>query len=49
MSSEAILVVDAGNTRVKLGTFDVIALSPRALPVCQHAAAVPAGAALPWS
>lgn len=42
------LVVDAGNTRVKLGVFDAAAVSPRALPVCLHAAAVPTGAAMPW-
>jgi type III pantothenate kinase len=49
MSLQAILVVDAGNTRVKLGTFDACALSPRALPVCLQSAAVPTGAALSWS
>ncbi len=49
MSSELVLVVDAGNTRVKLGTFDASAVSPRALPVCLHAAAVTIGATMPWA
>lgn len=49
MSSQTILVVDAGNTRVKLGTFDVLNLFPRTLPVCRQSAAVPTGAAVPWA
>jgi len=47
MSVEKLLVVDAGNTRVKFGTFDVRALTPRTLPVCLHAAAVATGVAIP--
>jgi type III pantothenate kinase len=48
MSKEKILVVDAGNTRVKLGTFDALAREARALPVCLQAASTPAGARVPW-
>jgi type III pantothenate kinase len=47
--ADRLLVVDAGNTRVKLGTFDAAALSQRALPVYLHAVAVPTGSAMPWS
>lgn len=48
MSPDQFLVVDAGNTRVKLGLFNALPGSPRTLPVCLHAAAVATGAALPW-
>jgi type III pantothenate kinase len=48
MSSELVLVVDAGNTRVKLGTFDALARGARALPACQQALAIPTGAPVPW-
>jgi type III pantothenate kinase len=49
MRSEHLLVVDAGNTRVKLGMFDAHAGLPRTLPVCRQTAAVQTGAALPWT
>ena len=43
------LLVDAGNTRIKVGLFDSAPIEPGALPVCHRAWAIPADQPFPWS
>ena len=46
--SQPVVAIDAGNTRIKLGRFDLAHRSPSGLPVALFSTAVHCGDGLPW-